>query len=380
VSENGPVRYGLIGAGLFGQFCVENYQQLDSIQTVAVADVNSEAAKKAAQQHGLEAVQSVEALLQRDDIDLVHIATPPTTHPELSEQAIEHGKHVLCEKPLAVKLDDAGSMIQRAKAKNRLLSVNLIMRYDPLCLAVKQIIDEQLLGQPLHGFFENYAKDEPLGPSHWFWEVDKSGGIFIEHGVHFFDLFAWWLGRGRVLAAQHIRRPGNDSIVEQVHCTCDYLNDDVADNHVLVNFYHGFTQAARMDRQEMRILCERGTIRLFEWVPTAIAIDTLADQKTTDGIAELLPRASVTRTESYDGEHRRVSSRHKQYEVDGRYTLTSDTGMDKPALYGHVLRHLLDDQVKAIRDPNHARRVTEDNGFTSLRMATEAFEIAEGRR
>ena len=73
-----------------------------------------------------------------------------------------------------------------------------------------------MLGEVLHGSFENYASDENLPAEHWFWDRAKSGGIFVEHGVHFFDLFAGWLGPGRVEAAQVGVRPGT-AIEEHVH-------------------------------------------------------------------------------------------------------------------------------------------------------------------
>ena len=82
-----------------------------------------------------------------------------------------------------------------------------MQRYNPLYHAVKALIDSALLGEFLHGYFENYAADEFLTPDHWFWDPAKSGGIFIEHGVHFFDLFEGWLGGGRVVAGHRTLRP-----------------------------------------------------------------------------------------------------------------------------------------------------------------------------
>ena len=72
-----------------------------------------------------------------------------------------------------------------------------MQRYNPVYDAVDRLIQSGTLGELLHGSFENYASDENLPPEHWFWDRSKSGGIFVEHGVHFFDLFAGWLGPGR---------------------------------------------------------------------------------------------------------------------------------------------------------------------------------------
>ena len=126
-----------------------------------------------------------------------------------------------------------------------------------------------MLGKFLHGYFENYASDEFLNPSHWFWDDTKSGGIFIEHGVHFFDLFAGWLGEGELVSALQIRRPGlEEYIVDRVQATVLYKEG-------VVNFYHGFDQPKILDRQEMRLQFERGEITLFKWVPVRMQLHGL---------------------------------------------------------------------------------------------------------
>ncbi len=365
-----PVGYGLVGCGGFGLFCLEQYAGMHGLKRIAVADADAGRARAAAAKSGLEAC-SVDELLAREDVEIVHVAAPPFTHRELVAKALAAGKHVLCEKPLAVELDGAREMAAAARRAGRVLAVNLIMRYNPLCAALKKIVEERLLGEPLHGFLENYAKDEPLPAGHWFWDREKSGGIFIEHGVHFFDLFSWWLGEGRAVAAQETRRPGTD-IVEQVACTAMY-------GDVPVNFYHGFHQPARMDRQEMRLLFERGSVSLDEWVPTRARIDAIADRKTLEALRALAPGPEPEVVEEYQGEARKCSGRHKQLEVDGRYLVTLEAGMGKQELYGHVLRALLDDQLAAIADPGHRRRVDESNGVSSLAMAVAADRLARGQ-
>ena len=84
-----------------------------------------------------------------------------------------------------------------------------MQRYNPLYEVVNKIVKEKILGNFLHGFFENYASDENLNADHWFWDETKSGGIFIEHGVHFFDMFSGWLGEGKVVNALQIQTTGN---------------------------------------------------------------------------------------------------------------------------------------------------------------------------
>ena len=367
--ENRAFGYGLIGCGSFGMFCLEQYRSMPELRVVAAADVNAAAARAAGERFGIDVCETAAELLGRDDIDVVHVATPPWTHRKLTEQALAAGKHVLCEKPLATTLEDARKVALAAEKAERLLAVNLIMRYDPVCLVVKQLIDARLLGEPLHGFFENYAKDEPLPPEHWFWDRTQSGGILVEHGVHFFDLFEWWLGNGDVVSAHARKRPGTE-LVEHVSCTAVYGEG------VIVHFYHGFHQATRMDRQEMRVVFERGVVTLDDWVPTRLRIDAIVDDAALDALRELMPTARVPKLKVCSAEDRSVTSRHKPYEVNQSIEMTWDVGMTKTELYGHVLRELMSDQLAAVRDVDHERKVTAANGIRSLELAVEADGIA----
>jgi len=366
-----PIGMGLVGCGVFGRFCIKQYQALRIIKLKAVTDVNLNLAHTTAEHFGIEACSSSQELFSRKDIELVHIATPPATHYSLVLEALSAGKHVLCEKPLATSVNDAEEMIALAKKNKRILAVNLIMRYNPLCIVVRDILNERLLGAPLHAFLENYAKDEHLAIGHWFWDIKQSGGIFIEHGVHFFDLFSMWFGAGKILAAQQITRPNTQPpIIEQVYCTVLY------EDNVLVNFYHGFHQPERMDRQEICIVCERGDIRLFGWLPIKIKIDMLANAKSKDRVLELIPNAQLNSTIEYTGNECKVTSRHKSYIVDGRYIISGDVGMSKEELYGKVLRELLSDQIASLHDTSHIRKINEENGLLSLKLAIQADNIA----
>lgn len=364
------VGYALVGCGAFGQFCLEQYASLPNVKLVAVTDNQDQIARTVAERFSLEYCATLEELVARRDVDIIHIATPPATHCELALKILDGGKHVLCEKPLATTVPDARRMLAAAESAQKLLVVNLVMRYDPLTPIVRKVIQERLLGEPLHGMLENYASDEKLPPDHWFWNPRQSGGIFIEHGVHFFDLFESWLGRGEVLAAAHTTRPGNETIVDQVQCLCRL------GENVLTSFYHGFHQAGSMDRQEFRIVFERGDVRLFEWLPTSIRIEANLTKQAAGAIAAMLNEPRVTELQHFEADRRRAHSHHRDYEVDGYYLIQADAGMQKAALYGHVVRSLLDDQVKAILDPQHTRILDESAGLRSLEIADQATVMA----
>jgi predicted dehydrogenase len=308
-------------------------------------------------------------LLRRTDVDTVYIATPPFLHHGQAMAALEAGKHVIVEKPLALTVAQADELVAAARRRDRLLVANLMQRYNPLFDAVRRLVEARALGEVLHGSFENYASDENLPAGHWFWDRGKSGGIFVEHGVHFFDLFAGWLGPGRVEAAQAGVRPGT-SIEEHVQATVRY--GDAA----LVNFYHGFHQAGRMDRQELRLVFERGDVTLFDWVPTRARIHALVDERQTRDLGDLFPGARLDVAAPYGGNDRACRGRGKPIDAYQVIDLSFGDGQAKSPLYGRLLRSMMEDQAAWIRDRSHRRVVTEANGRDSLATACEADALA----
>src|SRR5205085_4017698 len=190
-----------------------------------------------------------------------------------------------------------------------------------------------------------------------------------EHGVHFFDLFAGWLGPGRVEAAQVGVRAGT-AIEEHVHATVRY-------GAALVNFYHGFHQAGRMDRQELRLVFERGDVTLHDWVPTRARIHALLDERQTRELCDLFPGARLDVAASYGGNDRACRGRGKEIDACQVIGLSWGGGQAKLPLYGRLLRSLMEDQAAWIRDRNHSRVVTEANGLDSLAMACQADALAQ---
>ncbi|CCH56460.1 oxidoreductase domain protein [Fibrisoma limi BUZ 3] len=365
---------GIIGMGGFGLFAAQQFLQTPHTRLVAIAGSRREEALRTAQRFGADQLDSIEELVNHPDVDVVYIATPPFLHYEQAMLALNAGKHVICEKPLALDPEQGREMIETARQKGLLMVTNLMQRYNPMFARIKHLIEKKLLGEFLHGYFENYAGDEGLTPDHWFWDRSKSGGIFIEHGVHFFDMFAGWLGDGKVVSAQVVERPGSSAIEDQVQATVQYGTEE--EGIKLVNFYHGFTQTGRMDRQEMRLVFERGDVTLFEWVPTRMIMRCVADEATTRALMDLFPGAQLNVTENIGGKDRVMRGRHKEFEAYQRIELRFGFGEEKQHLYGELLRLMFRDQASAIHYPETHRIITEENGLNSLETATAADRMA----
>ena len=385
------VRVGLVGCGAFARFSMARYRQLPGVTIAAVADIDAAAAHRAAGELGAEA-RAPDAVLVAPDVDLVYIATPPALHFSQARAALEAGKHVLVEKPLATTVADAESLAALAARQGRVCVANLVERYNPLADAVAALIRSRALGGLVHGLFINEAADEGLAPGHWFWDRAMSGGIFVEHGVHFFDLVAFWLGAGEVVAAARSVRPPAASdgdgdgraVEEQVMCTCRYAAPGAdgrprsGERHagILFHFEHGFHQPSRMDRQELRLVFERGELRLFDWVPTHGELRAVLDEEATATVAALLPAAETRVVERYDGAARHIRGRFRPFEAAALVEIRFGLGKDKLGIYGDVVHDLAADQVAWIRDRGHRRRLTEAEGVESVRLACAADRLA----
>jgi predicted dehydrogenase len=365
-----PLRIGALGAGGFGLFALQQFLQIPHVQLVGMAGTHREAALAMMRRFGVPDVVSQEALLGDPGIDLVYIATPPFLHYQQARASLLAGKHVICEKPLALTIEEADDLVSLAKSANLLCIANLMQRYNPVFESVRQVIESKALGEFLHGSFDNFAADEGLSPEHWFWDRAKSGGIFIEHGVHFFDIFEGWLGAGKVVSAQRCMRPGTD-IEEQVQCTVRYPGG------ALVNFHHSFTQPSRLDHQEFRLGFERGEIFLEEWVPVRVRVRGAVNEEQTRILTDLFPGAQLDVIKTYGGRDRAARGRHKELDISQQVEMHGGAGDDKMRRYCELLRDLFADQVAWLKDRKHIRKITERNGRDSLALAVSANMLAK---
>jgi predicted dehydrogenase len=361
---------GVVGAGSFAEFAVQSFIQVDGISIVAVYDTDPVAASRFTKAFSAKSHPQYTSLLNDPNVHLVYIATPPYLHYSQSKAALLAGKHVICEKPAALRTAEAEELATLAGSKKLLYVVNLMQRYNPLVNVVSDIVENKILGNFLHGFFENYASDEKLTPDHWFWDEGKSGGIFIEHGVHFFDLFSAWLGKGEIIhAAQWQRTDTIQKIFDRVQATVNYPNGPV-------NFYHGFDQPKLLDRQELRLQFERGDVTLYEWIPVKIRLHGLLKKEHLEILKNNLTDCSIVDHSLSDTDKQKVMGRFHHLVFDQLITLESGHISDKQKRYEELLISMIRDQWNWIRDHSHNRVINEHNAVESIRMAETATILA----
>ena len=279
-----PLGVGVVGAGGFARFLAGAVADLPDVRLVAVADSDPSRAADLATAVGARAVTRWEDLLADPEVDVVAIMTPPSSHATITRAALEAGRHVWCEKPLATDAAAAAAVYAAAERTGRVLVVDHVLRYNPLLRALCRL-QGPLLG-PLQRFaFENDASDEDLESTHWFWQESTSGGIFVEHGVHFFDA-AHLLAGTLPDAVQAMSASRPDGTVDVVTATTRHPGG------LLAGFTHGFSHAQRCERQLMRLDHGTAEVRVEGWIPVRAVVDAWTDDAGADVAAELPRRAA----------------------------------------------------------------------------------------
>lgn len=268
-----PLRLGVVGAGGFARFVVDAVADLGSVRVVAVTDVDPERAASLTDGDTVQVVVSVAALVEL--VDVVVVATPPSTHARIALTAIAAGRHVFCEKPLATTAADARAVVAAAESAGVVVVVDHVLRHNPVLAGVLRL-REAVLGPVQRFVFENDASDEHLGPGHWFWDEGVSGGLLLEHAVHFFDVAHWLLGsHPTAVQASGVRRGGPlgdlDGLLDMVSVTTTHPGG------ALATHTHSFTHADRCERQWLRLDHGAAETVVSGWIPVEATVDLWTD-------------------------------------------------------------------------------------------------------
>ncbi len=198
VDPDQPIRVAIIGTGIGAAVHIPVFRQIEETTIFAIGSRRIERARELAEKHRIAFVSDdYREIVDHPDVDAVVIATPPYLHHAIAIAAIEAGKHVLCEKPMARNLAEARDMVNLARTANVAAVVNHEYRYMPARRHVKTMIEEGYIGEPHSVSIMVYRSSlaDPNGrPFSWLMEREKAGGMLAASGSHYIDLLRWWLG------------------------------------------------------------------------------------------------------------------------------------------------------------------------------------------
>lgn len=193
------VRIGVVGCGVIGRYHLDNISKNDKIKLIGVCDIDEKQAKKIAKDNDCKAFSDYKELVLSDNIDVVIVATPHYQHPEISIWAFEHGVHVLCEKPIAVQVNEARS-INDVHKKHPELKFGIVfqMRRDPLWRQVKKLIETGETGKifRVSWIVTTWLRTQSYYDSGGWrgtWK-GEGGGVLMNQCPHQLDLLQWFFG------------------------------------------------------------------------------------------------------------------------------------------------------------------------------------------
>ena len=192
------LRVGTIGAGI-GAAYIAGFQKQPGVEVSALCARTPVRVKPVAERYTIPRTYTdYQTMLDTEPLDIVAIATPNYLHHPMTLSALEAGKHVLCEKPLALNVGQAGAMLEAAEQHGRKHFVPFTYRFLPAALYMKEILDAGFVGQVYHAYVRFHIRGwgDPSGPMRWQFQKEQAGsGALGNVGSHAVYLIQWWLGR-----------------------------------------------------------------------------------------------------------------------------------------------------------------------------------------
>jgi predicted dehydrogenase len=245
------IRVGMVGAGFMGRTYSLAlrvapglaWPEVPSTAQVRLVEVDPKAGRSAAEAWGWQELQDDwQAVTRADDIDLVLVLTPNDSHAEIAIDALRHGKHVLCEKPLSNGLDGARAMYRAAAGSGRVHQVGFVYRKWPATAFARELIESGELGEVVHyrgHFFHDYGLDPAL-PATWrLQKASSGGGSGADIGSHVIDMARYLVGEINGVFARSRTHFTQRPLPEQPDVSVPVDVDEITD--MLIAFDSGIT-------------------------------------------------------------------------------------------------------------------------------------------
>lgn len=189
------LKVAVVGVGSISKMHINSYLANNDAELYAFCDINENRLKFMGEQYGITRLYTDEAqmLAELPELDAVSVCTWNSAHAPCTIMALNAGKHVLCEKPMSVNVEDAVAMKEAAEKNGKLLMIGFVRRFGRDCLIVNDLIKKNALGEIYYSKVANIRRNG--NPGGWFGEKSRSGGgPLIDLGVHSIDLVRYLMG------------------------------------------------------------------------------------------------------------------------------------------------------------------------------------------
>jgi len=188
------INVGLVGAGWLSWQHIQGYRKLDGVKVLAICDINEALLNKIADEYNIpKRFTKYTDMLALDKLDAISVCTPNYLHVPQTIEALESGKHVICEKPLSVNAEEAEKIVKPLEKSKKVFMIAQIMRFLNESKYLKQLINKNELGKIYYAKAKYLRRHGIPGIGSWFTTKKYSGGgSLIDCGVHILDQ-VWWL-------------------------------------------------------------------------------------------------------------------------------------------------------------------------------------------
>ena len=252
---------GIVGCGNVFPMHAITINQLENVELVAVCDVKEDRAKKEAKNFNCEYYLDYKEMIDKEDLDVVHICTPHHMHAPISIYASKLKKHVMTEKPISITMEDANAMTEASKENQVVLGVIFQNRYNVGSKLIKETLNSGELGKIISGKLQVTWKrtDEYYSKSDWKGTWDKEGGgVVIDQAIHTMDLMRWFVGSEIDYVEANIANRTHEIIeVEDMAEGIIKYKNGVLTTFYAINYYSYDAPV------EIEIHCEKGIVKMI---------------------------------------------------------------------------------------------------------------------
>ncbi|MBK5261974.1 MAG: Gfo/Idh/MocA family oxidoreductase [Peptostreptococcaceae bacterium] len=271
------VRVALVGLGFMGRMHLSIYGNLKNVQITALCDSREESLDLSKSGGGNIAVGKVSTdiskakmytdykkMLDEGGFDYVDLCVPTFVHKELSVLALKAGYDVFCEKPMALKKGEADEMIQVSKEAGKLLTVGQCLRFWPMYVKVKEMIDSGKYGKVISAEFSRYSPSPTWTVDNWILGGELSGNAALDLHIHDVDIVHFYFGTPKAVTSSGVQAPGGG--FGHIATLYDYPDKTVTSvGNWLCSDSFGLTMRAL-------VVLEKGVINLDTSQPEALVV------------------------------------------------------------------------------------------------------------
>ena len=256
------IQVGIVGLGGMGEVHYRNYEKIEDAEVAAFVSTSTKGKEKA-KELGLPHYGSIKEMVENEDIQVVDICTPNFLHKENVMEALNLGKHVIVEKPMALHKSDAEEMFALAEKKKLKLFVAHVLQFTKEMEILRGYVKSKELGRPLDGYFLRIAGKPGWSTDGWLFKKEKSGVIPFDLHIHDLDMIVSLFGKPKKYS---YTSAGNEGIGyrEQYRFTYSYEDLHVGAEAAWFDADFPFTQSWRIYFEKGLLVREKDGLILYE--------------------------------------------------------------------------------------------------------------------